>query len=91
MKEVIIQDLYKHYREKATKQVEDIIDTCRRISDSEDEALCAASYIVIRSLLSVVAAMCVKHGASKEEYLEMVASYWDNMYRAHQKWEAKND
>jgi siderophore synthetase component len=85
MKQVIMDDLCKHFRDKTLKHIEDLQDTCDRISNDETESHCAMAYIVIRTMFSIASALCLKHGSTKAEFMEIVSGFWDKMEKAHRK------
>ena len=82
MKKQIVSDLYRHQREEEIQLCLDIIDTCDRIADTEEESRCASAYIIIRSGLMVAIAAIMRHGGKKEDFMEIASQYWDYIKKA---------
>jgi hypothetical protein len=85
MKDSMVADLMAHHRKKVLQDIQDITDTCHRIEDDNEAAQAASAYIVIRVALMTAVTVALKHGANKQDFLEIVAGFWDQIFEEARK------
>lgn len=95
MRQSMINDLLMHHRDRVLIGVEDIYDTCKRVSSTQQEGAAIGAYITIRVSLMVVISTVHATGGNKEEFLKIASQYWDTNEKIMRKLQAqerkKND